>query len=87
MEETRKEETTTCNKELMADQRVNAATKKNPEASCSEPQAGVATNIPSNPTPSTWMKFDVIEKSGVTIPCMALVAFEAEKSFMSYGTW
>ena len=87
-EETRKEETTTCNKELIvADQGVDAATKKNTEASCSKPQAGVATNIPSKPTPSTWLKFDVIGISGVRIPCMALVDLTKEKSFMSYGTW
>ena len=88
MEETRKEETTTCNKELIvADQRVDATTKSITDASCSQLQKGVATNIPSKPTPSTWIKFEVIEKSGARIPCMALVAFEAEKSFMSYGTW
>ena len=86
-EETRKEETPTCNKELMADQGMDAITKNIIAASCSQQQAGVVTNIPRKPTPSTWVKFEVIGKSGVRIPCMALTAFEAEKSFMSYGTW
>ena len=80
--------TTACNKELMADQGVDdAITKSITDASCSQPQTSVATNIPSTPTPSTWVKFEVIGKSGVKIPCMALVDFEKEKSFMSYGTW
>ena len=82
-EETRKEETPTCNKELMADQGMDAITKNIIAASCSQPQAGVVTNIPRKPTPSTWVKFEVIGKSGVKIPCMALVDFEKEKSFMS----
>ena len=88
MEETRKEEMTACNKELMADQGVDdAITKSITNASCSQPQTSVATNIPSKPTPSTWIKFEVIGKSGVRIPCMALLDLGEEKSFMSYGTW
>ena len=62
MEETRKEETTTCNKELIADQGVDVTIKSITDASCSQPQKGVATNIPSKPTTSTWIKFDVIGK-------------------------
>ena len=50
MEEPRKEETTACNKELMADQGVDdAITKSITNASCSKPQVGVTTNIPSKP--------------------------------------
>ena len=68
MEETKKEETTTCNKELIvADQGVDdAITKSITDASCSQPQIGVATNIPSKTTTPTWIKFDVIGKSGVS---------------------
>ena len=50
MEETRKEEMTTCNKELIADQGVDSITKSITDASCSQPQTSVATNIPSKPT-------------------------------------
>ena len=79
-----KEEMTTCNKKLVADQGVDSITKNIIDAPCSQPQAGVANNIPSKPTPSTWVKFEVIGISGVRIPCMALVDLTKEKSFMSY---
>ena len=69
----------------------STALKKNTEASQPQPQpqpqTGIATNIPSKSTTSTWMKFDIMGKSGVKLPCMALVDLEVEKSFMSYGTW
>ena len=79
LEEKRKEEMTACNKELIVDQGVDATTKKNIEASRSQPQAGAATNEPRKSTPSTWIKFEVLGKSGVRIPCMALVALRRRK--------
>ena len=87
MEGTSEEKTTTRSKDITTDQRVDIATKSVTDASCSQPQKGVSTNEPRKPTPSTWVKFDVIGKSGVRIPCITLVDLAEEKSFMSYGNW
>ena len=47
-----------------------------------------AANMPSKHTTSTWIKFDIMGKTGVKkLPSLALVDLEVDKNFMSYGTW
>ena len=86
MDNTYKEQVAQYSHEFVAVQRVKT-TKKDTEASRQPQRTNDATNMASKSTTSTRIKFDIIGKSGVKLPSLALVDLGEEKSFMSYGTW
>ena len=46
-----------------------------------------AANMQSKSSTSTWIKFDIMGKTGVKLPSLALVDLEVDKNYMSYETW
>lgn len=83
---TSKEEVAHDNQESQADQRVDTK-NEDTEASNPQQQKGDTNNIPSESTTPTWINFDIVGKTGIKIPSLALVDLKEDKSFMSYSTW
>ena len=81
-----KEQVAYKSQELCVDKGVKAI-KKETKVSRQPQRTSAAINIASKSTTSKWIKFDIVGKTGIKLPSLALVDLEVEKSFMSYGTW
>ena len=84
---TPKAKNTTCIIKLAVDQSAKTSTRNKAGFEQLQQQKRDATNTQSISTTLTWIKFDIMGKTGVKLPSLALVDLEVDKNFMSYGTW
>ena len=82
-----KAKNTTCSIKLLVDQSTNSSTKDEARSKLPLQQKKDVANTPSKSTTFAWIKVDIVGKSGVKLPSLALIDLEEDKSFMSYGTW